>query len=338
MTDLERVMADYGITPTEIATITEQAYYISNGQQEYFLKKSALSDHTLPIWENVFHQAYRLNLPGIMPVYVTKNNQLYCKVNNDIYYLTPWKTPNDKALDLESFYKYLAKIHDLTRIEHKTEPQTTIKSFEIYLSDIDTNHRRLLAAVEEFERNKYMAPFELMICTQYMSLVQVLDTLKTMTQQFIDQHEEVTTWRLSLCHGQLTSEHIIQSEQLLLVNWEKAAYHHPVYDLNIFLENMMVSQQIPMAPLIDHFDYYLDASDFSSSELYLLVIYLLDVQKYITILLNYLKQKDRRDPSYSMIEQIMNLSQVHRKLMLGLKFAEMVNKRDSDALLDDLES
>lgn len=336
--DLERVITYYGITPTEIAEITQQAYFLSNGQQEYFLKKSQLSEQTLPHWESVFHQAYRLNLPGIMPVYVTRDEQLHCKVSNDIYYLTPWEHSDDKMLDLNLFYKHLATIHDLTKIEHKTEPQTTVASFEAYLSEIDKYHRWLLAAVEEFERNKYMSPFELMICTQYMSLVQVLNTLKTMTQRFIDQHEEETIWRLSLCHGQLTRDHIIQSEQLKIVNWEKAAYHHPIYDLNIFFEDMMTSQQAPIASLINHFDSYLEINDFSTSEFYLLTIYLLDVQKYIAILLNYLKQKDRREPSYSMIKQIMNLSQVHRKLVFGLKFAEMVDKKESDALLDDLES
>src|SRR5699024_1738079 len=192
--------------------------------------------------------------------------------------------------------------------------------------------------VEQFEKNKYMSPFELLVCTQFVSLKRVYHVLKGFMKRFIENREEETIWNVSLCYRNLSSEHILQSNQPLFINWEKSCYHHSIYDLSIFFRNTVKNYGAEEDSLLEMFDYYMKENELRIDELYLLAIYLLDMQKYISILKSYLHRKQKRENNFSVIEQTKLLNQTHRQLMFALKFADLVDEKEDDLLLDDFES
>src|SRR5699024_1846284 len=338
MMKLERVMERFGVHSLELSPVTEKVYYITDGKHEYALKKSSLTKDSVHHWVNVFHQTYRLNLPGILPVYLTKEEQLYCMFDNEIYYLTPWIKPVKDKLNLEHFFKYLGKIHQITKSYQTISYENMKSKFEAYLVACEKNYRILLSSVEQFEKNKYMSPLELLVCTQFISLERVYHVLKGFIKRFIENREDEKTWNVSLCHGNLSCEHILQSNQPLFINWEKSCYHHSIYDLSIFFKNTVKNYGTEGDSLHEMFIYYMKENELRIDELYLLAIYLLDMQKIISILKKYLNRKQKKVNTYSVIEQTKLLNQTHRQLIFALKFAELVEKKEDELLLDDLES
>jgi len=338
MIKLERVIEHFGVDLLKFSPVTENVYYITDGKHEYALKKSSLTKDSVNHWENVFHQTYRLNLLGILPVYLTKEEKLYCIVNNEIYYLTPWVKSIKDKLNFEHFFKYLGKIHQTTKYYQTISYKNMKDEFGAYLVACEKNYQFILSTVEQFEKNKYMSPFELLVCTQFVSLKRVYHVLKGFIKRFIENREDETTWNVSLCHGNLSCEHILQSNQPLFINWEKSCYHHSTYDLSIFFRNTVKNYGAEEDSLLEMFDYYMKENELRIDELYLLAIYLLDMQKYISILKSYLHRKQKRENNFSVIEQTKLLNQTHRQLMFALKFADLVDEKEDDLLLDDFDS
>src|SRR5699024_11447250 len=93
--------------------------------------------------------------------------------------------------------------------------------FEPNLITCEKNYRFLLSSVEQFEKNKYMSPLELLVCTQFISLERVYHVLKGFIKRFIENREDETTWNVILCHGNLSGEHMLQENQPLFIHSEK---------------------------------------------------------------------------------------------------------------------
>lgn len=338
MDEIESVMKHYGILPVKVSPVSERVYFVNDGKNEYALKKSTLTESSVKDWEGVFHLADRLNLPGILPVYLTNDQHLYCVKDEGIYYLMPWIRTDSEDLNIGHFYKTLGQIHQNTKVYQSMIQEKFKSDFEHYLTEREKDKQILLTSVEQFEKNRYMSPFELLICTHYVRVDQAFKTLKDFTLRFIEKQEEEITWNVSLCHGQPTNHHVLQSNQLLLINWEKTAYDHAAFDLSMFLKSMTRHDNAPSEDLMNHFGYYLEENNLSMAELYLLVIYLLDGQKYMSVLQRYLNRHQSSSTPYSTIKQTAILERTYRELVFGLKFAEFIDEKEDDLLLDDLES
>lgn len=332
---IEQVMNDYGIHPVEINRVSANVYHVTDGVSQFALKKSSMTSIALNNWQHVYHQAYHSNLPGILPVYLTKDQTLYKMKEGLVFYLTPWLEAVNEELNLELFFKSIGRIHQRTKFTEEISYEKTETEFEKYQVHNEDNYQLLFESVQEFEKKKYMSPFELLICTQFISLERVFHVLNSFIKRFIDERNKHSLWNLNLCHGNLKREHLIQSNSLYIINWEQASYRNALNDLDSFFSNIVSESNIDTVFLIESFENYMEVNELEIDELYLLVIYLLDFQTYMSILESYL---NRSRTNYSMIEQIMNLQHTYRKLMFGLKFAEFVDDKDKEFLLDDLES
>jgi|SRR5690625_1058656 len=327
-------MSDYGIHPVDIDHVTRKMFKVTDGVTEFALKNSSMTSTSLTNWQQVLHQANHRNLPGVLPVYLTTDNALYTLKDSHVLYLMPWIEENNQELNIELLFKYIGQIHQRTKFTTTIPSDKTKQQFIEYQNSNESNLQFLSKSVQQFEKSKYMSPFELLICSQFISLENIFSVLNSFVDRFMNDRDETSLWNLSLCHGNLKREHLIQSDHLYIINWENAKYDNAIIDLTSLFSSIVNESLIEPDPLIDLFEVYLQENELEIDELYLLVIFLLDCREYLSIVKNYLN----RNPShYSMINQIIQLQQTYRILMLGLKIAEYVETKEDDFLLDDLD-
>ncbi|GGB28134.1 hypothetical protein GCM10011409_01870 [Lentibacillus populi] len=324
MDRVKKVLASYRIHPVTVEQKTENLYRIWDGKHYFALKESRMTDETISGWENVYHQAYRQNLSAILPVYVTEQGSLYSKDDQSFYYMTPWlpiKNITEQKQQIERLYQTSGTIHAITKQSLPMEQEKVMNNFKRYRTNLAKNRSELLSTVERFEKNRYMSPVELLVCTQFRDLDFVLRVLQDQVDRFIDDIKQESDWQYSLCHGQLDFSHVIFAHQTYLLNWERAHHDNATSDLANLFTNVVTDYDDPMDDLIELFPVYLKENKLTETELSLLAIYLLDPTEYITRLGQY-----RKNPSeYPQVDQVVQLQRCHRKLSFAVKWTENVD-------------
>lgn len=334
----QKVLAAYHIYPLHIEKITDNVYKVSDGNRDYALKRSGLNnEREIQLWRHTYEQAYNQNLLTILPVYLTKDGELYAIHNQHVYYLTPWLegagVQKDKST-IEQFYRVLGNIHAKTRQVQTITTTDFLPGFQEYASYCHQAQESLLGFVERFEKNRYMSPFELSVCTHYRDIDYSLKEINRRIQQFMDIGEETVPWTLNLCHADLQFNHMLKTRQLHIINWEKVRYDNAAMDLAAFFRNEMKHFDAPSEDMIDLFKVYMNENELTKIELNLLAIYLLDPVPYIKKLQNYTERRSAE----SMVNQTKMLQQTYRQLRFGLKWSNYVEKEYELLELDDLES
>ena len=333
METVKKVLTSYAVYPLKIKQITDALYRIEDGNRVYALKRSFLTNKSVTNWENVFHQVNAQNITNVLPVYLTKQRKLYEKINDAIYYLTPWIAGNRQSI--ERLYHCIGNVHAKTKQSRPIDVQSIDQSFHTYKNQCTERHKQLLAYVEQFESNKYMSPLELLVCTQYRDLELVFHKTQKRVDQFIQENNEETVWNYSLCHGNLRFSHFLNADQTYLINWEGAQYENAIQDLVDFFKYETIVYDAPAESFIKPFTTYMDTNELTKQELYLLTVYLLDTTDYITLVENYIENTS----TDSMVYQIQSLQRVYRQLIFGLHWSDYVEREyDSISLdLDDLD-
>ncbi|RDW21657.1 hypothetical protein [Oceanobacillus chungangensis] len=334
MDTVKRVLHAYGIYPEEIQEVTAQLYRVNDGKHTYALKKSSLTVQTISQWEYVYKQANILHLTAIVPVYLTVDGNLFMELNEIYYYLSPWIDESNQAMTkpwLDNVLINLATIHEKTKRTQSISTGNLKKSFTSYQSYCEQVKKDLLDIVIEFEKSRYMAPFELQVCTQYRDLEYALNESNKRIDQFIDSDDAEFLWNTSLCHRSLNHSHLPGS---FIINWERANYENAVNDLVSFFHYEASNFDGPTEKLIELFPTYNDIYRLSKPEHQLLNIYLLDPTNYTNLVSNYFQKTTK----YSMIHQVQSLQKEYRKLIFGLKWSAYIEKEFETISFEDLGS
>ncbi|PAV27694.1 hypothetical protein CIL05_20570 [Virgibacillus profundi] len=337
MDSIKKVLQAYSIYPHTIDKITDRIYQVSDGQSDYALKRSKLSMDKLTNWENSYQLAFSHNLSSVLPVYLTNDGNLYKNSENDIFYLTPWIDNMDTNINkqtMEQFYRNIGKIHAKTKQEQMIQTEALKRNFYTYMKYCEDTLIHLLDFVEQFEKNRYMSPFELLVCTQFRELEYGLKEINKRIEQFIDLEEEKITWNYSLCHGDLDFSHMLTSNQSYLINFENATYESAAMDLAIFFKNEVADYDSDTELFIDLFSLYMDANKLTTNELQLLVIHLLNPAEYFSIVQGYVNGNDQD----SMIENVIQLQHVYRKFLFGIQLSSHIENEYETITFDDPES
>lgn len=331
METVKKVLTSYAVYPLKIEQITGALYRIEDGNRVYALKRSSLTSKSVSNWENVFHQVNAQHNMNILPVYLTKNRKLYEQNGDTIYYLTPWV--EGKRQSIERLYHCIGNVHAKTKRSRPIDVQSVEHSFHTYKSQCIERHKQLLTYVEQFEENKYLSPFELLVCTHYRDLESVFRKTHKRVDQFIQENHEETVWNYSLCHGDLRFTHFLNGDQTYLINWEKAKYENAIQDLVDFFKCETMVYDAPAESFIKSFTTYMDANELTKQELYLLTAYLLDTADYIKLIEDYVEHTSLN----SMVYQIQSLQYSYRQLVFGLHWSDYVDSEYEPTPLDDLD-
>ncbi|MBP1947684.1 phosphotransferase [Virgibacillus litoralis] len=324
---IHKIAEQYGIHPYKIEQVSERLFRISDGKHLYALKQSNLTESNLAFWEYIYHQAYSQNIQSILPVYLTKQSKLYAINNQSYYYLTPWLSSNklDQQQVIRNLYNAIGEIHVKTKRTQFVQTDTLISTFTDYQKNSAELYKKELYFVELFEKNRFMSPFELLVCTQFRIMDNVLTVLNNCIDLFISQIQNDKEWNYSLCHGNLNLEHILHHNDTYILNWEKATYDNAIMDLSILLKQLVRNYDQSSSQLTDSFSAYTNHNKLKKSELYLLAIYLLNPYPYIKKIQDYIDNPSND----TMINQVKDLQFTSRQLLFGLKWFEFVEKEKS---------
>lgn len=323
MENFLRVLDSYPVHSISTEQITDHVMRITDGKQVYALKKSRLNRKTITSWQNVFHLAQQHNLAAILPVYMTKQRDLLCQVDGHFYYLTPWIETREleKKQQIERMYQTIGVIHAKTNQSMSLDVKQITDSFRNYKKTLVTNRSFLLECVEVFEKNHYMSPVELLVCSQYRDLDFILRELEERVELFIDELSNQSEWCYCLCHGKLDFTHYLFADRTYLINWEHANYDNATRDLAALYHNIVNDYDDPTDDYIDFFTAYMKKNSLSKAELYLLSIYLLDPSQYINLLTQH-----RKNPSeVSQVDMIQRLQRNYRKLSFAVQWMEFTD-------------
>ncbi|TRM12841.1 phosphotransferase [Lentibacillus cibarius] len=326
---IEKAVNSYGFAPYYIEKITSRLFRVNDGRYDYALKRSRLSDNTIALWENVYHQAHTLQLNNILPVYITETSQLYTRVDEAYYYMTPW-TRNyslNHQQQIHNTLRTISEIHEKTKQTHSVDTVAVKHKFSDYRSRCRELQDTLLDYVKLFEQNRFMSPFELQVCTHYHVLVNVLAELDTQIDYFMAELEENNTWNYSLCHGNLHLSHTLHHHHAYIINWEKVSYDNAATDLAIFLQDLAKHYDQSPENLAEMYSSYSYRNRLDDKEWHLLLIYLLDPFHYIKLIEQYIAKESR----HTMIVQQKMLQHSFRQLQLGLDWS---SRPKSDMIAD----
>lgn len=329
-----KVLQSYAVYPLSVEQITDRLFQVNDGKRTYALKRSALSEQTVKQWERIYQLAHSQNIPTILPVYLTKEGKLYKEMDQSVFYLTPWITrDNNKRLkqDIEQLYHVIGGLHVKTSRSQLIEVNKLKGNFSTYRTFCEESKEKLLDYVKQFEQNRYMSPYELLVCTQYRDLEYALNTIIKRIDQFLSEDEAQMTWNDCLCHGNLALSHVLNP---YIINWEQANYGSAVSDLATFYENEVAFYDNPTDLFIELFPSYNKINELTLKEHYLLIIHLLNPSPYIEKIKEYIDNKSKQ----TMVNQIKTLQPVYRKIIFGLKWSDYVEKEYESFPLDDLES
>ncbi|MFC4558962.1 phosphotransferase [Virgibacillus kekensis] len=322
MDSITEIAKEYGIRPYHVNKITEKVHMLNDGRQRYVVKRSNLTEETLPVWERVYHEAAAKKLAYIAPVCLTNNNKLYVEHSNAFFYMSPWLADNESSPEdlVKSAMDVLGRIHATTANCVSIQHNPVSKRFKEYQQSCEGLYEESLHVVVAFEKQRYMSPFELLACTQFRIFDETLKRIGRHTADFLDNLEEDPVWNYSLCHGKPDLSHVVRREYTCFVNWDNAGYENPVFDLIFFIKSLVRDFHISFAALKEATRSYLEQNRLSEKELHLAAIHLLNPFPYIKLLQHYAESPS----ADTMVNQTKTLKIAGRELQFGLDWSEFV--------------
>ncbi|MGJ9457110.1 spore coat protein YsxE [Oceanobacillus sp. CF4.6] len=330
---IKEVMQSYRVYPTEMEEITERLVRIKDGQRDYALKRSTLTKENVTAWLSVYHIANEKKLAEIAPVYVTRDGKLYKEVDESFFYLTPWtESPNRANLknEIENTMQHLGSLHEKTKTSQRISKDTLTQNFLTYQTYCTQVPTELNSIVRQFEGNRYMSPFELLVCTQFRDIEYASKMNNDIIRDFLDPSDEDLTWNHCLCHGNLTPDHTVGR---YIINWENARYDHPVMDLAKYFSHLTGNYDQPQNRITEAFKIYKNQNDLNEMELKLLTIYLLNPSSYLTTIREYVNNTSKK----SMVIQISELQQQYRKLIFALNWNKYMKEEYETISFEDAD-
>lgn len=293
-----------------------------------------MKQEDIAAWEHVYYIANEKNLSEIVPVYLTNDGKLYERIDNSIYYLSPWlifapRSSNENRIDRTM--GILARIHETTKQSQQITKSALNKNFHTYQTFCEQLPNELYSYVLRFEQQAYMSPFELQVCTHYRDMEIALNRINGEISEFLDQSEEELTWNLSLCHGNLALDHILNNH---VINWEKGRYNHVAVDLTNYFHQLTGEYDQPDELIMKGFKAYKRKYDLEQFDMKLLSIYLLNPAAYMTTIREYV-QNPKEKPLTS---QVSALQKQYRKLIFALKWTDFIKEEYEVINFDDLSN
>lgn len=326
------LLSYYQLYPTKIKQITKSLYKIEANGSTFALKKSSLTKETVPFFEQIYHIAFSKELVNFIPVYLTIHRKLYLEYGEAIYYLTPWFETKQQKNRYGLIFQVLGKIHYETKQVSTISNKELIISFQSYQTACQKQYKKLESFIAIFEEKRYMAPFELQVCTQFHHMEQLFKKIDQYLERLIEAIEKEHKWSYSLCHGDFHDNHVLQTpESLYVINWEQASFSHPMIDIVSYYKQACSHYSIDEEALLGAFHLYMEKNELQLNELYYILIYLLDPKDYMQVVESYLL-----DYNTNQLELIMGIERIFRVLLFGLKWEQLFHEyRNQDEEIDE---
>lgn len=315
---IENVLKNYQLDPITIERITDKVYKITdNRNDQYALKKTSFDQELFYNWYYVYTKAREQNLKYILPLYMTRDNNIFVSLKGYIYYLSPWIS-QVKNFDYKEIHKIIGHIHFETLGNKKLKADSFLQNLTTYENKIKQLKNTSIQTIEYFEGTHYMSPVQLQFCTHFHHIMEAINRIETELEGLKElSKNETIDWKISLTHGDMKSEHILfDGHSYYLLNWEKSSYHYPIYDLISFYITETKARIVKDSDLLKGFDEYMKTIKLNDHELSLMKIFLLSPLHYFNILFS----------DQAMLPLTKDVEQHFRTIQFGLRFFEHITK------------
>ena len=190
----------------------------------------------------VFKRKTNLDKEDIYNYLSAKKFNNYIKPYNEIddnYEIYPYiddliKEDDDKALDII----YLISIlHNKTTFYKNFSLEEKNKIYEEHINNLDylaSYYDNIRLIIEE---EKYPSPSNYLLIRNISLIYISIDASRYFIKKWYTTVKEKTTKRVCRIHGNLSLDHLIESDNIYLISWDKSKIDIPILDLYEFYKN-----------------------------------------------------------------------------------------------------
>lgn len=198
------------------------------------------------------------------PLYI---NNIYNILNNRKfdYYLTPLERIDDyevypfiNKIDIPKSDKSIDLIYLISLLHNKTTSYEEIsldeikKLYEEIVNEINSKYKYYIELQDEYEEHIIMSPSELLLMKNISKIYYMLNIARNNIELFYKEIETEQHIRKVQIHGNISLEHIIESDNKYLISWKNSRKDYPIIDLVIFYKNDY--QNIEIKSLFDEYN------------------------------------------------------------------------------------
>lgn len=221
--------------------------------------------------QNLYQKGYN----RIVPIYPTMDGRYAVLYDNELYYLMPWLS-NEEKREKPSLFRELARLHTISAREVKVNKEERKQHYEKTVEEIEREEEFLEGFLETCEEKEYMSPFELMYCTYYHEIFQALQFSKRKLTEWYEATKESDKARMVITHGKLSDEHFLFDEKGYgyFINFEKANPGAPFHDILPFAVKHLRGYLKEHEDLVEWLYTYFKYFPFKEEEMQLFLSYL----------------------------------------------------------------
>lgn len=163
------------------------------------------------------------------------------------YYLTPIERKKDyeiypfiNEIEMTASDKSTDIIYIMSNLHNKTTSYELIttdeikKIYEETIDIIDNKYNYYLKIQDEYEKHIIMTPSELLLMKNISKIYYMLKLARENIEQFYKNIENVHHIRKVQSHGNISLDHLLESDNKYLISWSKSKKDFPIMDLLIF--------------------------------------------------------------------------------------------------------
>lgn len=242
------------------------------------------------------HLLYQKGFNRIVPIYPTMDGRYGVLYENNLYYLMPWMSNDQKENRQQKnhqLFRELARLHTLSAKETSVSKEERTEHYEKTIQQLEKHQEFLDGFIDECEKKTYMSPFELLYCLYYNEISQALRFSKTKFEEWHESTKELEKARMVITHGKLSSEHFLYDERGYgyFINFENARYGSPIHDLLPYLSRALNTNPKRSDDTIDWVYHYFKYFPFKEEEKLLFLSYLAYPNPIIQVAESYFRKQ-----------------------------------------------
>lgn len=243
---------------------------------------------------------YQKGYNRIVPIYPTHDGRYAVLHKNQLYYLMPWLTNEEREDHTERtpmLFRELARLHTLSSKETTISSEERTEHYETTIAQLEKDREFLTGFIEECEQKWYMSPFELLFCMYYQDISQALTYSQKRLEEWYEGTKEKEKVRMVITHGKISSEHFLYDERGYgyFINFEKSRPGSPIHDLLPFLSRSLKTYPKRADDAVEWLTKYFKYFPFKEDENHLFMSYLAHPGQILRVAEKYHKRTTKKD-------------------------------------------
>ncbi len=245
-------------------------------------------------------QLYQQGYNRIVPIYPTLDGRHAILRGNSLYYLMPWLDNKEREAHVQKhldLFRELARLHTVTVREVPVNGEEREEHFERMATRWELEQDVLEKFIEQSERQLYMSPFQLLLCTIYSEISGGQRYAINKLKEWHESTSEETKARSVVIHGKLSNEHFLYDQNGLgyFTNFERTGIASPIHDLLPFLDRAFQTRPQAFDHGMEWLDAYFRYFPFTDEEMQLFLSYLAYPSSIFSIIEKYFSSETTKN-------------------------------------------